>query len=140
MLIRLGVVLWWLGSICLIMVILFAGYNAINIYNCKSTLSYFDKISQEDNAILNKQSSINTDPKKIGAFDQILLDLQQPDDPRLSTEFLDKVEICKNSSKSVQQIFVLLLISTAITIVLWMLCYILTGSFWQPPKLVKRDT
>ncbi len=136
---RIGVVLWWFGTICLGLGAAIWLLNEREVRACGETLATKVEIDRFDAAAREKYLSARpkptTEKEKLFISDAVLTELDvaanAPRDPRDTDTFKAAYESCEHRRSDLMP----LAIGGISLLMSWTLAFVLGGSFWKPPRL-----
>ena len=130
MLIRLGILTWWLGTLIIALVLLLTAYAAIDHWPCRALLASQAKAESEYAIAYEKFKRKNPSGTD--------LSFAMADEGKSTASVGDpeKIEACKRYD----DLFAPLFWGSLLTLILWSFAFVLGGSFWTPPKVRVNTT
>lgn len=125
MLLRVGIVSWWLGATIAALVVVIAVTGTVEHASCASLFASQPKVEAESaaNYAKFKQDHPGADP--------FTLSVAEGETLAGGPNYAEKIEACKRYEWP----FLACFFGTLLVIALWSISFILGGSFWLPPKI-----
>lgn len=125
MLLRIGIVAWWLGALGAAVLAFLVCASVVEHFPCKGILAQQAQMDERQSARVAKFKSDhpNADP-----FEVLLA---SADAGPLDTVTQNKIAACQRTESPV----FFWLVSAALVVGFWSIAFILGGSFWRPARL-----
>ena len=125
MLLRIGIVSWWLGAAIAALLVFIIAAGTVEHAPCASLLASQPKVDAESAANYAKFKRDHPDA------DPFTLSVAEGETLAGGPNYAEKLEACKRYEWP----FLACFFGTLLVIALWSFTFIMGGSFWRPPKV-----